>query len=298
MEAIVARELARLYRGKVWGLRNASFSCKNRSITVLLGPNGAGKTTTVRILSTLLKPTRGKAFVLGLDVVRDAWRVRERIAVCPQDVRVDINWSPLEAVKGYLVCRGWSMSDAYSEARRWLEELELWDVRNRPVARLSGGQGKRVAVAMVLASNADVLFLDEPTSGLDVEGRYRVWRALRTTVGSGATILLTTHDMREAEMLGDKIVLISKGTVVAEGTVEQLLTRIPFRHKIIAKNTRRLPEGVDGKIVNLGDRVIIYVESHSEAVAIASEIEAESVMIGEVSLEDAYVYMVEESMRG
>ncbi len=141
-------------------------------------------------------------------------------------------------------------------------------------------------------------FLDEPTSGLDVEGRHRVWRALRTTVGNGTTILLTTHDMGEAEMLGDKIVLISRGTVIVEGTVEQLLARVPFRYKIVAKNTRRVPEGIDGRVVSLGDRVIIYVESHSETVAVASEIEAESVMIGEVSLEDAYVYMVEESKVG
>jgi len=200
MYAIMAESLAKMYRGGVWGIRNVSFNAKTGSITVLLGPNGAGKTTTVSILSTLLKPTKGRASVLGYDIVRDTWKVRERIALCSQDIADDVNWSPLEAVKGYLIARGWSIRDATREARRWLEELELWDIRNRPVARLSGGQRKRVAVAMVLASNADVIFLDEPTSGLDVEGKYRVWKALRAVIKDGATILLTTHDMKVAEI--------------------------------------------------------------------------------------------------
>ena len=120
-------------------------------------------------------------------MVRDAWRVREKIALCPQDVRVDVNWTPREAVEGYLLCRGFSYGDARRQARYWLEELDLWSVRDRVIARLSGGQAKRVAVAMALASNADVVFLDEPTSGLDVEGKVRVWRSLKENGFNGGS---------------------------------------------------------------------------------------------------------------
>lgn len=292
MEAIVANELAKIYPNGVWGAINVSFVTSSRSITVLLGPNGAGKTTTVRMLATLLKPTKGYGLILGYDILRDVWEVRKRIALCPQDVSVDINWTPWEAVKGFLMARGWGISNAEREAMRWLEELELWDVRKRLVAHLSGGQRKRVAVAMVLATNADVLFLDEPTSGLDVAGKYKVWKALRTTIKSGSTILLTTHDMGEAEIISDKVVFVSKGVVVAEGKVESLISKVPYTYKVIVKNTKnRIKHSEDDRILDLGDRLIIYAKSKEEALALASEINAETISISKVSLEDAYLYL-------
>ncbi len=276
-----------------WGIRDVSFSVPSGSITVLLGPNGAGKTTTIGVLSTLLKPTRGRAFVLGYDVVGEASVVRKKIALCPQDIMVDVNWSPLEAVKGYLIARGFSLGDALREASRWLKELELWSVRDRPAARLSGGQRKRIAVAMVLASNADLVFLDEPTSGLDVEGKYRVWRSLRSTVKSGATILLTTHDMREAEVISDYVVLISKGVVVARGRVEELVSKVPYKYRVVARNVRYIPGDISSRIISFEDRAIIYAKTRSEALAIASSLEAGDISVGEVGLEDAYIYLVE-----
>jgi len=292
MDAIIAEGLGRVYRGSVWGIRDVSFRVGGGSLTVLLGPNGAGKTTTVKVLTTILKPTRGSAYVMGYDVVRDVWEVRRRVALCPQDVRVDPNWTPWEAVKGYLLTRGWGISDAEREAKVWLEELELWEVRNRISTHLSGGQRKRIAVAMVLATNADVMFLDEPTSGLDVEGRYKVWRALRTVIKNGGTILLTTHDMKEAELISDKVILISKGKVVAEGGGEALISTLPYRHTVIARGVRNNSLSTDPcRLVNLEDRLVIYAESKSKALSIASSIEAESVTISEVGLEDAYIYL-------
>jgi len=292
MDTIIANNLGKRYKNGVWGAVDVTFNAKNRNITVLLGPNGAGKTTTVKMLTTILKPTKGKGLVLGYDIVKDPWEVRKRIALCPQDVRVDPNWTPWEAVKGFLVARGWGIRDAEQEARKWLEELELWDVRNRPSVHLSGGQRKRIAVAMVLATNVDVLFLDEPTSGLDVEGRYKVWKALRTTIKEGATILLTTHDMKEAEIIGDKIVLISKGKVIAEGSVEELVSKIPYSYKVVVKNVKQPSIPINNnRVLDLEDRLIVYTESRSEALSIASSIEAETVSISEVGLEDAYLYL-------
>jgi len=135
------------------------------------------------------------------------------------------------------------------------------------------------------------LFLDEPTSGLDVEGKYRVWKALRLTVREGSTILLTTHDMNEASMISDKVILISRGIVVAEGSVEELVSKVPYRYRIVAKNTKSIPRYIKNRVVELGDRVVIYAETRSEALSIVSELSAESISINEVGLEDAYTYL-------
>ena len=295
MEAIIAKGLAKKYRNGVWGARDVTFVANSHGITVLLGPNGAGKTTTVKMLTTLLKPTKGYGLVLGFDVVKEVWEVRKRIALCPQDVSVDINWTPWEAVKGFLIARGWCISDAESEAKRWLEELELWDIRSWLIAHLSGGQRKRVAVAMALASSADVLFLDEPTSGLDVEGKYRVWKALRTTVRNGSSILLTTHDMKEAEINSDKVVFIHRGKVIAEGAVEDLVSKVPYPYKVIAKNVKDFPLEVDGsRVLSLEDRLIIYAKSKSEALALMSEVNAEHLSLSRVGLEDTYLHLIRE----
>ncbi len=289
--AIEAQGLAKRYSGGVWGITDVTFSSRRSAITVLLGPNGAGKTTTVKILSTLLKPTKGKAYVLGMDVVKEAKKVRGRIAICPQEVRVDPNWKPIEAITGYLLSRGWSLGDARREAIRWLKELELWDVKDRPVAKLSGGQGKRVAVAMTLASKAELYFLDEPTAGLDVEGKHRVWRILREVIMGGSSILLTTHDMNEAELLADYVVMIHKGKVVAEGTPKELISKVPYRAKVVIKGSKEVVGDI-GDVVDLGDRAIVYTKSRREAFSIASQIYTADVSVSNLSLEDAYIYLI------
>jgi len=213
-EAVVAEGLAKLY-GNVWGARSVTFTAGYGELVVLLGPNGAGKTTTINMLSTLIKPTRGRGLVGGYDIVSQSWEVRRIVALMPQDGRPDPNWTPYEAVKWYLVARGFSLSTADREARLWLEELDLWELRHRSGWELSGGQRKRVLAAMVLATGAPVIFLDEPTSDIDVEGKYRVWSSIRRAVRSGRAVIYTTHDMREAEVIADKVVIISEGVTVA-----------------------------------------------------------------------------------
>ncbi len=288
--AIEAEELGKRYPNGVWGARNVNLTARYGEVTVLLGPNGAGKTTTVGMLTTLLKPSKGSARVAGYDVVRDYAEVRKRIALCPQDISIDANWTPLEAVTGYLMLRGFSKGDAVEEAKYWLEVLDLWSVRNRVARALSGGQRKRVAVAMVLASNASVLFLDEPTTGLDVEGKYKVWRALRDFVREGKCVVMTTHDMREAQLIADRVVMIHKGVTAASGTPEELMRVVPYRFKVIVKGSA---DGLNAsKVVRLGDRVVAYARSREEALNIASSVTASSVAIDEVDLEDAYLEVI------
>ncbi len=288
--AIEAEGLGKRYPNGVWGARNVSLRARYGEVTVLLGPNGAGKTTTVGMLTTLLKPTKGKARVAGYDVLRDYVKIRKHIALCPQDISIDANWTPLEAVVGYLMLRGFSRGDAVKEAKYWLEVLDLWSVRRRLARALSGGQRKRVAVAMVLASNAPVLFLDEPSAGLDVEGRYKVWRALRDFVRGGRCVVMTTHDMREAQLIADQVVMIHKGVTAAAGSPEELMRVIPYRFKVIVKGS------ADGlmaeRVVRLGDRVVAYARSRDEALNIASSVVAGSVAIDEVDLEDVYLEVV------
>jgi len=286
---VIADSLAKRYPNGVWGARDVSFEAGKGEITVLLGPNGAGKTTTVGMLATLLKPTKGDARILEHSTKKDVWKVRENIALCPQDIHVDSNWTPWNAIKGYLMIRGRSKGEIKEIGEKYLRYLDLWDVRDRPAIQLSGGQRKRIAVAMVLASGAPVIFLDEPTSGLDVEARYVVWKSLREEASKGKTIILTTHDMKEAEILGDYIVMISKGISVATGTPEELRAKIPYTHKIVVKGAKKLPRKED---IDLGDRKILYVESREEGIELVESINAASVSIEETSLEDTYLYIV------
>jgi len=286
--AIEARNLAKEYSGGVWGAVDVSFDASYGEITVLLGPNGAGKTTTIGMLATILRPTRGFARVGSFDVVREARQVRRIIALCPQDVSVDPNWTPLEAVVGYLSIRGLSFSEARKLARYWLEVLDLWSVRNRIARALSGGQRKRIAVAMVLASGAPIVFLDEPTVGLDVEGRYRVWRALREFAREGRCIVMTTHDMKEAEILADRVVMLSRGRVVAQGSPEELVSRYRFRYRVIAKGVKSVPSEAP-RVLELGDRTIMYAEDRETAASLAARVAADSVVIERTGLEDVYL---------
>ncbi len=286
--SVVAKNLAKKYADGVWGAKNVNFTAEKGAITVLLGPNGAGKTTTVGMLTTLLKPTKGEAIIEGYSTT-DPWKVRELIALCPQDVRVDSNWSPKEAIRGYLMIRGFKKNEVEKIAEEYLKKLDLWDSRDRPAIQLSGGQKKRIAVAMILASNAPVLFLDEPSSGLDVEARYVVWKSLREEAKRGKTIILTTHDMKEAEILADKVVMINKGITVVSGSVEELKSKIEYEKKIVVKNARYLPVDVN---IDLGDRKVIYAKSENEAIEIMKKIKAESISVEDVTLEDAYLHMV------
>jgi ABC-2 type transport system ATP-binding protein len=290
--AVVAEKLAKKYPGGVWGVVDASFQVEWGRVAVLLGPNGAGKTTTVGMLTTILKPTKGRGLVAGYDVVREPSSVRRVVALVPQEARIDLNWTPLEAVKWYLVLRGLPLSKASSEAKRVLSELGLWSKRDRPGWSLSGGERRKTLVAMVLASGADVIFLDEPTAGLDVESRYVVWSAVRSASREGRTIIFTTHDMREAEMLADVAIFIYRGRVIASGPPSRLRESLPYTYRVVARKPLTRIEELGYSARRLGDTVIVYARSRREADSIASSIEAESISIEHVTFEDVYMYYV------
>ncbi len=231
MSAILTRGLRRFFKNREV-LRGVDLEVDLGSVAALLGPNGSGKTTLIRILTTELMPHGGEAYILGFDVVKQASEVRRRIAVMPQDSKPIPFLTPREFIRGYLLLRGMSINDAEYACRKALDVLMLWNVRNTPIYRLSGGLARRTLLAAVLASNADVVFLDEPTVGLDVASRRIVWDVLRKYARDGSTIFLTTHYIEEAEQVSDMVFIIDSGRIVDKGRPRDLVERLPGKYVV------------------------------------------------------------------
>jgi oleandomycin transport system ATP-binding protein len=196
------------------------------SVFGLLGPNGAGKTTAIRVLSTLLQPTAGRASVGGYDVVRQPREVRRLIGLTGQYAAVDELLSGQENL--YMIGRllGLSTRDARARAKELLDAFDLSDAAGKYVKQYSGGMRRRLDLAASLVGRPQFLYLDEPTTGLDPRSRLELWGMIRTLVAGGTTVLLTTQYLEEADRLADEIVVIDKGRVIAAGTPAQLKMRI------------------------------------------------------------------------
>jgi len=207
-------------------LGGIDLSVAKGTILALLGPNGAGKTTMVRILSTLIRPDAGTARVAGHDVLRAPHLVRRSIGLAGQYAAVDGLLTGAEnlALMGRLHHLG--RAGARRRAAELLERFELTGAAHRPVKTYSGGMRRRLDLAVTLIAEPPVIFLDEPTTGLDPRSRQTLWTAVEDLAGNGVTILLTTQYLEEADRLADRIVLIDGGSVIAEGTAEELKRRI------------------------------------------------------------------------
>ncbi len=188
----------------------------------VLGPNGAGKTTTINMLATLLGPDGGTAKIFGHDVVKEPQIVRQLIGVTGQYASVDDKLSAIENLVIFGRLLGLSRKEAKAKANELLEEFGLTDAAKRPLAKFSGGMRRRLDLAASLIAQPPLIFLDEPTTGLDPRTRNQMWDTIRRLVKSGSTILLTTQYLEEADQLADRIAVIDKGRVVAEGTPNEL----------------------------------------------------------------------------
>ncbi|RLI42196.1 ABC transporter ATP-binding protein [Candidatus Bathyarchaeota archaeon] len=298
MDAVKSIDLVKVYHSKekVKALKNVNISIQKGELFTLLGPNGAGKTTFLRIISTQLLPTSGEAYVLDHNVLTEPVEVRKHIAVVPQDVATYGNFTPWEYSYYFSRLRGMSKSEAKNASKNALKAVELWNLRNRTCATLSGGEKKRAIIAAALASNAEIFMLDEPTSGLDAVARRKVWAVLREIIEQGKTILLTTHIMEEAEMVSDRLAIIHKGAVIAEGSPEQIKLLAKEKFRVVVEgnlNSLSVTEN-NNHIVKFGSKWIIYVKDEDEALEIARKalkngLKAETAPI---TLEDVFVKLV------
>jgi ABC-2 type transport system ATP-binding protein len=223
--AVLADGLRKRY-GSTWALDGFNLTVPAGTVHGLLGPNGAGKTTVVRILSTLVRFDGGRAQVVGLDVVRQAEQVRGRIGLTGQYAAVDEILSGRQNLTLFGRLYHLSPRTARRRADELLEQFGLTDAASKSAGEYSGGMRRRLDLAASLIMTPQVLFLDEPTTGLDPRSRNWLWEAVRTLVRDGTTVLLTTQYLEEADQLADRISVIDAGRVVAEGTSDELKSKI------------------------------------------------------------------------
>ncbi|WP_433554119.1 ATP-binding cassette domain-containing protein [Micromonospora zamorensis] len=208
--------------GKTRALQGVDLTVPRGTVLGVLGPNGAGKTTAVRILSTLLTPDGGTARIGGFDVVRDAERVRQSIGLTGQYASVDEDLTGRQNLELFGTLLELGRTGARRRAAELLDWFDLTDAANRQAKTYSGGMRRRLDLAASLVGSPDVIFLDEPTTGLDPAKREDMWDVVRSLVGNGSTVLLTTQYLEEADALADAITVIDHGRVIAHDTPEGL----------------------------------------------------------------------------
>jgi len=298
-KALQAVQLTKVYKkAKQPALDSLDLEIDAGKIFTMLGRNGAGKTTFLRIASTQLMPTSGRVEVLGLDVVRDAKQLRDRIAITPQEAETIYPLTPRDHVLLNLRMRGIPKDEAKKRAQEALDDLELSEVADMNSDWLSGGLKQRVIVAMALRTDAELIFLDEPTIGLDPLNRRRVWDQLTGLKRSGKTIILTTHYMDEAEALSDSLVIVNRGKVVAAGTpqsVRAAVTRRTTRVDVYDKFNHSELSGYGHTVSIAGRFRVLTDEQGARSLGEEAVSRGASIAISPVTLDDVFVDIVGEA---
>jgi ABC-2 type transport system ATP-binding protein len=228
MPAIEVGDLHKSY-GALKAVDGISFSVENGEIFSLLGPNGAGKTTTVEILEGLRERDSGEVRVMAMDPWKEGYQLHKKIGVIPQGFRFFDKSTPLEAIRYYA-----SLFDVTVDPEKILSEVILTDSKNVIFENLSGGQKQKLGLALALVNNPELLFLDEPTTGLDPQARRAMWDVIRSLKQQGRTILLTTHYLEEAELLADKVAIMTKGKIIAAGSPQELINTYGSPKRMVA----------------------------------------------------------------
>ena len=220
MNAIIIKGLTKKY-GSIAAVDNLNLTVERGELFALLGVNGAGKSTTIKMLSTLIKPLSGDAFLLGDSIITNPQAVKNKINVSPQETAIAENLSVLENLELIAGIFGQDSKTAHKKAHEMAQKFGLEDELHKKAKKLSGGMQRRLSIAMALISEPQILFLDEPTLGLDVLARRELWASIKSLKGK-VTIILTTHYMDEVENLSDRVGIMSKGQLTAVGTITEL----------------------------------------------------------------------------
>lgn len=297
MQAIVTRDLVKHFSSEIRAVDGIDLSIPEGQVFGFLGQNGSGKTTTVRMLTTLLRPTSGRAEVGGLDVLKHPDAVRKAVGVALQEVGLDDLQTGREQLLLQARLFGLSSAEAKKRAEQLLEVVTLSEDADRPVKGYSGGMKRRLDLICALVHQPRIVFLDEPTTGLDPITRDSVWRYVEDLNKDGVTFFLTTQYLEEADRLCDDLAIIDKGKIVAKGTPEQLKSSIGSDAITVGFETedeaRRAAErlgwmeGFD-RITAVEHEVIIYLKNGASAVAnIVLALNAAGLTVSELRLAQA-----------
>lgn len=281
--------------GKVKALRGVDLHVPEKTVHALLGPNGAGKTTLVRIMTTLMKPDTGSVTIDGFDTVKDSSNLRTKIGLAGQYAAIDEDLTGYENL--YLFGRLYHLDKktAKNRAGQLLDEFGLSDAANRPSKTYSGGMRRRLDIAASLIVAPPVLFLDEPTTGLDPASRKQVWGIIEDLVKGGATVLLTTQYLEEADYLADTISVMDKGKIIAHGAPDELKSQsggnvleVSIADKKDIDATRKILGQITDQPVHLNEEhlhLCAPVEGDANAlIAVVRELDSQKIAVNDIQL--------------
>jgi ABC-2 type transport system ATP-binding protein len=296
----------------VQAVKGIDLTVEKGQIFGFLGPNGAGKTTTLQMLTTLLAPTSGEAQVVGFDLAKNPEKIRQHIGYVSQAGGADTSTNAIENLLFQAQLYGISKSVAQERAKQLIEQFEISEFADRKVSSYSGGQRRRLDLALGVVHKPQLIFLDEPTTGLDPQSRAHFWGEIRKIRDSGVTIFLTTHYLDEADNLCDYLAIIDHGTVVAEGTPEKLKRQIGGESIVIgiedAKVLEKAKELLNKeKFVNKmyanEDKLHVYVKEGEKLLADVlrlldrQKLSFQTIGLSKPSLDDVFLQKTGRSLR-
>ncbi len=282
--AILVRGLTKHYRNGTTANNGIDLTVERGTIMSVLGHNGAGKTTMIRQITGELSPTSGTITVLGRDVIRQPLEAKALMGVVPQDGELYPVLKPAEQIVHFGRLHGMSGDDARMRAEELMVQLDLQPHRDKLNKHLSGGLQRKVLIATALIANPEILVLDEPTTGLDPHSRREVWAMLRALRRDGKTLLITTHYMDEAEALSDVITMVAAGSILAQGSLEELRSLCGHRYKATFENDD-------------GEQRTVYGIDQDSVVREMERVGTAEFALARTSLEDLYLQLTSEPAR-
>jgi lipooligosaccharide transport system ATP-binding protein len=304
MALIIVKNLVKQF-GDFTAVNGINFSVKQGESFGLLGPNGAGKSSTMRIIGATSQRTSGEVLILGKDPEQAGPQIRAHLGVVPQQDNLDEELTCAENLYIYGRYFGLPKTTVKNKLDELLEFAQLLDKKNSKVKSLSGGMKRRLTIARALVSDPDILMLDEPTTGLDPQARHILWDRLFRLKEKGVTLLITTHHMDEAEQLCDRLIVMDKGEIMAEGSPSELIKKYSTKEVLEVRfgSDRNLQmveqlQSFANRLEELPDRLLLYTDSGEDLLAkiVAANIYPNTSLVRRSSLEDVFLRLTGRSL--